>query len=218
MKFKGKTPEQIKQIKDQEKKLAAKKIRPSSARPAPQANKSSSENSPVQPSAKDDAKLMKRDPEAALAKEAADKGVSVDVLRSIIKPLRKEREIVEAVLHLVHDVKMTNDPQEIMRIYQQNKARCSIDVQGGESEVNRILHDFFSNDNTVQRLVLFRDVVNKSKRKGDVPLYQFYINMMPEERLLNLVHKSNKIIVDLKPEEKVVITEGREPKDQMPLD
>lgn len=161
---------------------------------------------------------MKRDPEAALAKEAADKGVSVDVLRSIIKPLRKEREIVEAVLHLVHDVKMTNDPQEIMRIYQQNKARCSIDVQGGESEVNRILHDFFSNDNTVQRLVLFRDVVNKSKRKGDVPLYQFYINMMPEERLLNLVHKSNKIIVDLKPEEKVVITEGREPKDQMPLD
>ena len=34
--------------------------------------------------------------------------------------------------------------------------------------------------------------LNKSVRKGEVPLYQFYLNMSEEERLLYMVKTSNK--------------------------
>lgn len=68
------------------------------------------------------------------------------------------------------------------------------------------------------RLVLYKDKVNKSRRKGDVPLFQFYINMPLEDKLIYMCWKSNKVMVELKPEEKTVVYEGNEPKDSMPLD
>ena len=84
----------------------------------------------------------------------------------------------------------------------------AMDIPGGSSEVQRMIMQFFSNENTVARLVLFKDVVNKSKRKGDIPLYQFYTSMLHDEKLIYMVYKSNKVIIDLKPEEKVVLLSG----------
>ena len=40
----------------------------------------------------------------------------------------------------------------------------------------------------VDRLILFIKHINKSKRKAEVPLYQFYINMPKEDRLLIMVN------------------------------
>lgn len=47
-------------------------------------------------------------------------------------------------------------------------------------------------DNCVLRLVLYRDKINKSKRKADVPLYQFYLALKKEEQLVLMVEQSHK--------------------------
>ena len=134
-------------MKEQEKK--AKKVRPSSA--APHANKSSNENSPNKPSAKDDAhrKTARSNIDDKMIKEAEENCISVEVIRGFQKPLTRERDIIEAVMHLVLDIKLTNEPSDVIKTYQQNKARCSADIQGGETEVSRVVRDFFSNENTV---------------------------------------------------------------------
>lgn len=94
-------------------------------------------------------------------------------------------------MELVYDIGMTNDPIKIIKIYRENKNRMKNMVDGGESEVNRIIHDFFSKDNCVLRLLLYKDRVNKSKRKTEVPLYQFYVSMLPEEKLIYMVSLPN---------------------------
>jgi len=60
-----------------------------------------------------------------------------------------------------------------------------------------LITDFFSNESIVNRLVVYKDVVNKSRRRGDIPLYQFYINMLPEDKLIFLVQikKGSKVKV-----------------------
>lgn len=132
--------------------------------------------------------------------------------------IQKEKEAVKAVMTLVLDEGMTNDPNDILRIYRENKQRCTIDIAGGEGEVSRLVYDFFSDMNTVQRLVLFKTVLNKSKRRAEVPLYQFYVNMLPEERRIYMVEKPSKPMVQLKPEEIVTCKEGNKPKTQMSPD
>ena len=51
--------------------------------------------------------------------------------------------------------------------------------------MTRKLNEFFSRDNMILRLALYKDRVNKSRRKGDVTLLVYYINCKPEERLNN---------------------------------
>lgn len=132
------------------------------------------------------------------------------------KKLRQERDTMLAVMTLVLDTKLTNDYTEIIKIYHSNKAKLQQDIPGGDDEVQRIVRDFFTNDNTVKRLVLYKDIVNKSKRKGEVPLYQFYLNMKPEEKRLAMVEKGKELI-ELKKDE-IVETEGRKTRTHLPLD
>ena len=57
---------------------------------------------------------------------------------------------MRAVMTLVLDTNLTNDPAKILTIYQSNKARNNVaDIPGGADEVSRIIYDFFSNENTV---------------------------------------------------------------------
>jgi hypothetical protein len=109
--------------------------------------------------------------------------------------------IIKAIMSVSMDVKLTNEPIEILRHYRENKQRCQIDIPGGESEVNRILTEFFNDGNTVKRLIIYKDQINKSKRKGEVPLYQFYLSMPAEEKRIYLVEKSHTHMVRLNPEE-----------------
>lgn len=98
-----------------------------------------------------------------------------------------------------------------------------------EAEVNRVVTDFFKDENTARRLILFRDKICKSstsiikktddkdkikkcccsgcscdKVKGEVPLYQFYINMSEDDKRLNLVYKVHrkKDMLNLKEKDK----------------
>jgi len=117
-------------------------------------------------------------------------------------------------MEMVLDAKLTNDPNQIIMIFKEKGSGLGLEF----SEVSRVVTEFFTNKNTVLRLVLSKDVVNKSKRKGSVTLYQFYINMKLEERLVHLVWKSDKEIVHLKEEEKVTVFANKPPKDKLPLD
>jgi len=157
--------------------------------------------------------------EHAGVNEAAPTGLAAKIapaeLTKIDKKLTSERAAIEAIMYLVYDIRvskmaafdakrsqksdsrLTNDPDEIIRIYQENKTRCRTSIAGGETEAARIINDFFSNGNTVLRLVLYKDVINKSKRKGAVPLQQFYINMLNEEKLTYMVYKPSKPMMEL---------------------
>jgi hypothetical protein len=91
----------------------------------------------------------------------------------------------------------TNDKNEIKEIYEKNKQRARETISGGPGLVAKIVDDFFGNDNTILRLELYRHYVNKSKRKGSVPLLQFYINMLSEERLIHMVEKATDETVEV---------------------
>jgi hypothetical protein len=105
-------------------------VRPSSVRqPRPMSGK---DTTPTKTMSKDDAKLVKP---LDIEDEAAQKNVSVEFLKAIQKQLREDQSSIEAIMNLVYDVKMTNDPHEIMNTYQRNANRCSKVIPGGQSEV-----------------------------------------------------------------------------------
>jgi len=128
--------------------------------------------------------------------------VELETMKGVARKYISERNVIETVMELVVDTqkKMTNDPGEIKRIYYANKQRCR-NIQVGEQDVDRIVTDFFSIENTAKRLVCYKDVVNKSKRYAKVPLYQFYVQMQPDEKLIYMVEKSNKIMIKLAEDE-----------------
>ena len=79
------------------------------------------------------------------------------------------------------------------------------------------MNDFFSNSNTVLRLVLYKDKINKSKRKGSVPLQQFYINMLYDEKIIYMVYKPSKPMMELENKPKYDDKGNRVP-NKVPLD
>ena len=55
---------------------------------------------------------------------------------------------------------LPNEASEILKIYSQNKARAQNQIS--EGQINSALNDFFKPMNMVRRIVLYRDVINKS--------------------------------------------------------
>jgi hypothetical protein len=76
---------------------------------------------------------------------------------------------------------------EILNIFSQNKGRAQTTVS--ESQVSAALSDFFKPMNVVKRIVLYRDVINKSQRRGKITLHSFYINTMVEEQQLYMFYQ-----------------------------
>ena len=149
-------------------------------------------------------------------------------LKEMAKKIRDEKLVIETVMYLVYDMKctrmadarvpsragsrsrpesakgsgsdfkFTNDKDEIKEIYEKNKQRARETISGGPSLVAKIVDAFFDDENTILRLELYRHYINKSKRKGSVPLLQFYINMLSEERLIHMVQKATGRTVEVK--------------------
>ena len=148
-------------------------------------------------------------------------------LKDMAKKIRDEKLIIETVMFLVYDMKctkmadarvpsragsrsrpesakggsefkFTNDKSEIKEIYEKNKQRARETISGGPSLVAKVVDDFFDDENTILRLELYRHYINKSKRKGSVPLLQFYINMLAEERLIHMVQKATGRTVEVR--------------------
>ena len=103
-----------------------------------------------------------------LRKEAAEIGISTEALKAIDEPLQKKQNAVMAIMQLVSDHKMTNDAREAFRVFRDHKDRCSADI--GESEAERLLNEFLTEENQMRRLVMYKDRVNPSRRRGNVPL------------------------------------------------
>ncbi len=108
---------------------------------------------------------------------------------SIKEELTQEMEEVFALMKLAQEFQMTNEPAKILSYYEQNKDRCSKQIRGGETGARSLLTSFFSDANVILRLQLYRDKINTSRRRGDVPLLAFYINIQPEDRLYYMIHK-----------------------------
>lgn len=127
------------------------------------------------------------------------------------------------------DEPLTNNAGQIISIFRQNRMELDTTQNLHEPEVNRVVNDFFKDENTAKRLILFRDKICKSstsiikktddkekikkcccsgcscdKVKGEVPLYQFYINMSDDDKRINLVYKvhSKKDMLQLKEKDK----------------
>jgi hypothetical protein len=74
---------------------------------------------------------------------------------------------------------LPNEPSEILKIYQQNRARATTQVS--EGSISSSLASFFKPFNMVQRILLYRDIINKSQRRGKITLHSFYINTVPDD-------------------------------------
>lgn len=93
-------------------------------------------------------------------------------------------------MHLVFDVKPTNSPSEILKLYQEHSAKSGIQSSG--HEVSEAVAEFFKPVNCYKRLCLHRDFVNKSQLKRGTPLKIYYLNLTEEERLVNLLQIASK--------------------------
>ena len=89
---------------------------------------------------------------------------------------------MKTLMRLVRDVRLTNEKNEILKIYRENSSSHNVQIAGGEAQITKALDDFFKDENIVMRLILFKDKINKSKRKAEMPLNVFYINMTPDEK------------------------------------
>lgn len=88
-------------------------------------------------------------------------------------------------MQMVAKIQLKPGLDHVKRVYQANKDMAKLNIPGGDQAVTRKLNEFFSRDNMVLRLALYKDRVNKSRRKGDVTLLVYYINCKPDERLNN---------------------------------
>lgn len=148
-----------------------------------------------------------------------NKPVPEDLDPAIVKNLVAEQQIVKGVMNLVLKIKLTNVPKEIIQIYRENKMRSDFEVPGGETSVEKIITEFFSDENCVKRLVLFGKYVSPSLRRGQVPLFQFYQNLKPDDRKLNMLEKSHTKMIKLTDEVKKGFTDlGMKVRDEMPHD
>lgn len=60
------------------------------------------------------------------------------------------------------------------------------DIPGG-IDANQLIRKFFSNEELAYRFILYKDFINKSKRRADVPLQTLFDSIRPEDRLFNLI-------------------------------
>lgn len=82
---------------------------------------------------------------------------------------------------------LPNDPAEIIKIYQENRVRAQIQVS--EGTLSSSLAAYFKPFNMIKRILLYRDVVNKSQRRGMITLHSFYINTPQDDQQLYMFYQ-----------------------------
>ena len=66
------------------------------------------------------------------------------------------------------------------------------DIPGGMDKVNKLIQIFFSDEELAYRLILYRDYINKSKRRASVPLPILFDSIRPEDRVFNMIDQEPK--------------------------
>lgn len=79
---------------------------------------------------------------------------------------------------------MTNNPADVMELIVRHKGLG--DHQVDQARAAQLLNEFFNMDNLAIRLIIYKDTINKSKRKANVPLQTFYVNIPYYERLVHM--------------------------------
>ena len=99
-------------------------------------------------------------------------------------------------MEVVSTHKMTNNPANVVKIYCE---RCTDFPQGvgGQQQLEDLVREFFSDENLMRRLVLYRDEINKSRRRGAVPERAFYKSCLPEDRLYNMFNQPGEAFIDV---------------------
>ena len=103
---------------------------------------------------------------------------------------------MRSIMEVVSTHKMTNNPANVMKIYCEHPADFP-EVPGGQQRVATLVSEFFSDENLMRRLILYRDEINKSKRRGQVPYHTFYKNCLPEDRLYNMFNQPGEAFIDI---------------------
>ena len=62
------------------------------------------------------------------------------------------------------------DSAEVLAAFKKNRARSNCDLSDGQ--VTTMLGDFFKPFNMVKRVLLYRDVINKSERRGKITVHR----------------------------------------------
>ena len=89
-----------------------------------------------------------------------------------------------SILTLVARFGLSGNPAKIQKTYAEmikNDPRAGPD----EATAKRLLDEFFREENRVLRLMMYKDRVNCSRRKGNVTLLVYYINCKEHERVNN---------------------------------
>ena len=80
--------------------------------------------------------------------------------------------------------KLTNNLSEISKIYSLNHNH---QFPGGLPNADDRIRKFFSNKELGIRFLIYRDEINKSRRRGEVPFDVLYDNVRHEDRVLNFI-------------------------------
>ena len=89
-----------------------------------------------------------------------------------------------SILTLVSRFGLSGNPSKVQKTYAEmikNDPRAGPD----EATAKRMLDEFYREENRVLRLMMFKDRVNCSRRKGNVTLLVYYINCKEHERVNN---------------------------------
>lgn len=109
-----------------------------------------------------------------------------------------EKECIKKIMFMVREIvwdkskpynqnveKLTNNEQVVTRIYLENHRAYFAD--GAMSNAQQLIKKFFNDKELGIRFVIYRDYINKSRRRGDVPLSTLFDNIRYEDRVLNFI-------------------------------
>ena len=83
---------------------------------------------------------------------------------------------------------MPSTISEIMSVYQTYKSTISQLRDTNQETLSKMVHHYFEPQEKVLRLMLLRDRINPSRRKGEVTLLAYYINLKPDEKNANMIN------------------------------
>ena len=94
----------------------------------------------------------------------------------IEKDIEKELNFMKSLFQMVREHGMTNDPQEIFKLYQKEKEKARLGViwAKGDDDVNRLIVDFCKPEKFLKRLTIYYGLRNRQNQIKHLSLFGFY--------------------------------------------
>ena len=107
----------------------------------------------------------------------------------IEKDIEKELNFMKSLFQMVREHGMTNDPQEIFKLYQKEKEKARLGViwAKGDDDVNRLIVDFCKPEKFLKRLTIYYGLRNRQNQIKHLSLFGFYQQIKKKEKLLNFI-------------------------------